>query len=596
MINKYDYRELRELINANHDRFSELNFDNSLSTLQKMNALVELLKVLLKEFNSIVEYLEQFQEKFDEKLYTTVEEILQKWKDDGVFDDIVNDIILDGVTHRLYYFNTVAEMKAYQKLKLGDSVKTTGFNSQGDGGGALYKIIAKTDDFEIDEGGYISLANGLVANIIVENGTIDIAQFGASRSMGNNAGPIAQKVIDYIEKHKVLSNYDMTLFLSGKHRFASGITISGGRISVRGNGFGSIMNCDANIPYAIRYNVPEGTSTTGTLRDFMIINPAVCVTSTRASVDLSISGVWFGQSGKHIDGSFVSVDISNCFLEMAKQGSINTQTATGFRKFVISNNIFYGNNGFHINMVGDPNYTRITNGIISGNSFDQAIEPLVAGNGGVRLAFARDIAITGNNINGEGGLYNTNMFSLISCKHITFSANIAHHSNAGILSMSSCEHIFLDIMAHDTVGGVVISDSKFINGKIMVQGVDGVGIYLNRVTDSQLSLIAHNCVQTGIQIYNSTDNIFNQITAIGNNTRNDFLFGGLVVSDETNPTSRNIFKDCIIYGNLRQNLLVNKGTTNTVFKDISFKTDSLELFVDLAQDESNIFQNVRTFG
>lgn len=33
-----------------------------------------------------------------------------------------------------------------------------------------------------------------------------------------------------------------------------------------------------------------------------------------------------------------------------------------------------------------------------------------------------------------------------------------------------------------------------------------------------------------------------------------------------------------------------------MFRDISFKTDSLDLFLDLAQDVSNTFENVKTFS
>lgn len=56
--NKYDYRLLREVINANHDRFSSLNFDSSMSLLQKVNAMVEYFKIVLKEFDDMVDYLD----------------------------------------------------------------------------------------------------------------------------------------------------------------------------------------------------------------------------------------------------------------------------------------------------------------------------------------------------------------------------------------------------------------------------------------------------------------------------------------------------------------------------------------------------------
>lgn len=91
MGNKYDYRQLREFINANHDRFSELNYDTSLSSTQKMNSLVEWFKVLLKEYDEWIEYLDNFKERFDEKLYTTLDDILLKWLEDGILSELIRE-------------------------------------------------------------------------------------------------------------------------------------------------------------------------------------------------------------------------------------------------------------------------------------------------------------------------------------------------------------------------------------------------------------------------------------------------------------------------------------------------------------------------
>lgn len=121
---KYDYRQLREIINANHDRFSELNYDTSLSLQQKMNALVEWFKVLLQEYNEWVEYLEEFQEKFDEKLYETVEDILQKWKDDGILGELINDVLFKSKADVKYVDDRFNELSSNVKKygAIGDGV------------------------------------------------------------------------------------------------------------------------------------------------------------------------------------------------------------------------------------------------------------------------------------------------------------------------------------------------------------------------------------------------------------------------------------------------------------------------------------------
>lgn len=89
-----DYRELRQIVNKTHNRFSEINFDQSLSLLQKVNLLAEHFKIVLIDFQKVVDYLDYFIEHFDEKLYDTLEEVLLKWLDDGVFNDIIADLII----------------------------------------------------------------------------------------------------------------------------------------------------------------------------------------------------------------------------------------------------------------------------------------------------------------------------------------------------------------------------------------------------------------------------------------------------------------------------------------------------------------------
>lgn len=76
-------------------------------------------------------------------------------------------------------YNSVAEMKADTMLWEGMNTKTLGYYAPNDGGCASYLIRAKTDS-DVNDGGSIhELSNGLVAELIVENGTVCPEQFGA---------------------------------------------------------------------------------------------------------------------------------------------------------------------------------------------------------------------------------------------------------------------------------------------------------------------------------------------------------------------------------------------------------------------------------
>lgn len=99
---KRDYRELRQLANEFHDRFSELNYDTSMSLTQKFNVLLEYFKNIAKDWEEVLDYLEEFEAKFDENLYNTVYEILDKWLSDGVLADLVKELINEKYQTRVY--------------------------------------------------------------------------------------------------------------------------------------------------------------------------------------------------------------------------------------------------------------------------------------------------------------------------------------------------------------------------------------------------------------------------------------------------------------------------------------------------------------
>ena len=76
------------------------------------------------------------------------------------------------------YYNTVVDMKADTKLQEGDLVETMGYYEVNDGGAAQYNIISSSENIIEDNGAYHQLNNGLFAEIIIKNKTVNIKQFG----------------------------------------------------------------------------------------------------------------------------------------------------------------------------------------------------------------------------------------------------------------------------------------------------------------------------------------------------------------------------------------------------------------------------------
>jgi hypothetical protein len=106
------------------------------------------------------------------KLYNYTEHVANKFTE-----------VSTSLAEKVYYFNTVADMKASTKLKAGDSAITMCYQFTKDGGGGTYQIV--NDLALVDDGGSVhALANGLKARLIIQDRTINIKQWGAKGGSG----------------------------------------------------------------------------------------------------------------------------------------------------------------------------------------------------------------------------------------------------------------------------------------------------------------------------------------------------------------------------------------------------------------------------
>lgn len=89
------------------------------------------------------------------------------------------------------FLKNVNEIKSLNNLVIGDIVTTIGYYEPNDGGAASYLIRAKTESDTIDNGSLHLLNNGLVAELIIENNTFNINQFGI---IGDNVTNVGEKL------------------------------------------------------------------------------------------------------------------------------------------------------------------------------------------------------------------------------------------------------------------------------------------------------------------------------------------------------------------------------------------------------------------
>ena len=91
------WKEIFTGLAYNPIEFNTYRFDQSMSLPSKFNKLYEMFKQLALNNQEVMDYLKEFVETFDEKLYGTLEDVLNAWMEDGRLADVVRLSISDEV-------------------------------------------------------------------------------------------------------------------------------------------------------------------------------------------------------------------------------------------------------------------------------------------------------------------------------------------------------------------------------------------------------------------------------------------------------------------------------------------------------------------
>ena len=176
-------------VNGNGEAVEELQ--NVVMSLQ--NYINKYKDLIDSDVEELEDYMNNYFENLDvqEEINNKLDEMLK----DGVLEQIIEQFLQ---LTSLICFDNVADMKSSVNLANGSYAKTLGYHSKNDGGGATYKIRKITNDDIVDESFIIALNdNTLIAELIIENNTINIRQLGASE---NN--DISHYITKYLNKNK----------------------------------------------------------------------------------------------------------------------------------------------------------------------------------------------------------------------------------------------------------------------------------------------------------------------------------------------------------------------------------------------------------
>ena len=147
------------------------------------------------------------------------------------------EIDIADIEQYAHFFDNVAEMQAAD-LSNGEFAVTAGYYAANDGGGANYKIINSSET--ADGGSIIALSNGLKAQLIVENDTVNIKQFGAKGNGTTDDSTAIDNALAFNDNNPltIVFNGDETYLVSGYHYFKSNTTLdlNGSKILCSGIG------------------------------------------------------------------------------------------------------------------------------------------------------------------------------------------------------------------------------------------------------------------------------------------------------------------------------------------------------------------------
>lgn len=224
--------------------FLEDDFD-ALTDYELFCKMVEYMKKSLEKvegfqatINEFTIKLNEFQHYFDNLDVTEeVNAKLDEMADDGTLEALIAQYLQITST---YTFNSVAEMKESEELINGSFVRTSGFYSYNDGGGAFYKVRNVTVDDVIDEIFIFELAsNEVVAEYIPQNDTYNIRQLGCKGDNETDNTERLQAIItkaqntgcdvlipmgNYIISDTIYITNNINIYGVGKHRLWKGVS------------------------------------------------------------------------------------------------------------------------------------------------------------------------------------------------------------------------------------------------------------------------------------------------------------------------------------------------------------------------------------
>lgn len=412
---------------------------------------------------------------------------------------------------------------------------------------------------------------------------INVKWFGAKGDSVTNDSPAIQEAYEYVKSMvNTFARNPGLYFPPGTYRMITPLNIDEPRISIKGSGFGSIIIADTGVPSIFNLAVPRPKSSTIVISDFMLMGADALINSDQESVDILLNHMWLGTSKYHIKGSFITFNLNSCILEMAKEASIYSEVAGGFRKANISACNFYGNSKYHINIVGDTAFERCHTINIVGNTFDQA-NPDISDNsnsGMIRMANCRDFTFKGNTLNGLGIQPGNGIFTFLNCKNFEIDSHITNGKGTNV-TLSNCHSFKLRGIQSMSEKAILASNCNNFDIDTTVTEMSDDAITITNCDNFSIAGRVKTCQKNGIVINGSRDG---RIIADVNDCNRSASTTGAGVAlkvSSGNATKRTFVQNNRISGNTTYNIRVETGCIDNVLSNINMGLDTATKVLDV---------------
>lgn len=179
--------------------------------LPTINATIEKYDELIIAFNTLKDYVDNYFENLD------VQEEINNKLDEMAESGELGRIIAEYFDHAVIVRNTLSDLRDDDTLTSeGLTIKTLGYYSVNDGGGAYYVTRNKTVSDVDDGGSIVFLQNDLVGVLQLEEGKINIKQFGGVGDGTTDNTDEIQNALDFIKDN--LSNHNILYFPTGTYK------------------------------------------------------------------------------------------------------------------------------------------------------------------------------------------------------------------------------------------------------------------------------------------------------------------------------------------------------------------------------------------